>query len=124
LQVRTRVSERILQTPLLTDGCLSWLIEAVERVEIKSETSLELFDTLEMLVAEDATATARSRLASNAELQHLELVLCQALLSCPRPVSEAELVDLTTGVLCGCLSVAGPGGEEQWNTASPERTCF
>ena len=104
MQVRTSVSEMILQTPLLADGCLPWLIEAVERVEVKSETTFELFNILEKLVAE-TSATARSRPTSNAELGHLARIVCQTLSACPRPTSESELADLTTGVLCGCLKL-------------------
>ncbi|KAL7573772.1 hypothetical protein ACA910_007801 [Epithemia clementina (nom. ined.)] len=104
MQVRTAMSTMIIQTPLLADGCLPWLIEAVERVEVKSETTFELFHILEKLVAE-TSATARSRPTSNAELGHLALIVCQTLSACPRPSSESELVDLTTGVLCGCLKL-------------------
>ena len=101
-EVRTSVSEMLLQTPVLADICLSWLIEAVQDVKPQSETTLELFATLEKLVA-DAGATARSQSASDEDLRHLALVVCNKISLCPRPTSEADLVDNSTGVLCGCL---------------------
>ena len=104
MQVRSAVSTMILQTPVLADGCLPWLIEAVERVEVKSETTFELFNILEKLVA-DTGATARSRPTSTAELGHLARIVCQTLSTCPRPSTESDLLDLTTGVLCGCLKL-------------------
>jgi len=103
-QVRSAASGLILQTPLLADGCLSWLLEAIEKIDITSEATLELFNTLQKLIS-DSEATARSRPPSEDELRRLAFIACKKISECPRPVSEADLVDMTTEVLCGCLKL-------------------
>ena len=52
MNVRSSVHDLILQTPLLADEALPWLVNAVNDINFESENASELFDTLERLVAD------------------------------------------------------------------------
>jgi len=104
LQVRTTARDLVLRTPQLASNALGWLVDAVDSIDPKSETSLELFSTIESLVTEGSAITSLRR-PTVEELKHLADVTCQKIAACPRPTSESELADLCSGVLCGCLSL-------------------
>jgi len=102
MHVRKSAHHLILQTPILADSALPWLIKAIDKIDIASESTGEYFDVLEKLVA-DTNSTARSGNASDKELLELGTMVCKKLASCPRPASESDTIDFSTGVLCGCL---------------------
>jgi ubiquitin carboxyl-terminal hydrolase 9/24 len=104
LQVRTATRDLVLTTPQLANEALSWLVEAVKSVDVRSESSLELFQTIESLIVE-GTTTARTRRPTVEELQALAKSTCQKISVCPRPSSESDVLDLSSGVICGCLSI-------------------
>ena len=103
-KIRKNTHDLILQTPVLADHALPWLIRAIDGIEVSSESTGEYFDVLKRLVADDK-ATARSRDASESELRDLGTTVCKKVASCPRPTNENSLLDSTTGVLCGCLAL-------------------
>ena len=103
-QVRTTARDLILKTPQLASNALAWLIDAVDLIDTKSECSSELFSTIETLVL-GGTTESFPRKATGQELIHLADVTCRKIAACPRPTSESDLLDLSSGVLCGCLSL-------------------
>lgn len=103
-KIRKSTHDLILQTPLLADHALPWLIRAIERIEVSSDCTSDFFDVLQMLVG-DGNSTARSRAASESELRDLGITVCKKVASCPRPTNENTLLDAPTSVLCGCLSL-------------------
>jgi ubiquitin carboxyl-terminal hydrolase 9/24 len=104
LVVRRSAHDLILQTSVLADSALPWLVKSMEKIDVSSESTAEYFDVLEHLVA-DGRSTARSGAASEVELESLGLMVCKKLASCSRPTSESETYDFPTGVLCGCLKL-------------------
>lgn len=103
-KIRKSTHDLILQTPLLADHALPWLIRAIDRIDVSSDSTSEYFDVLQKLVA-DEKATAKSRSASESELRDLGTTVCKKLASCPRPTNESMHLDSSTGVLCGCLTL-------------------
>lgn len=104
MHVRRSAHDLILQTPALADQALPWLIKAIDKIDVASESTTEYFDVLEKLVSDDH-ATARSGEVSESELRELGTMVCKKLASCPRPASESDAIDHSTGVLCGCLKI-------------------
>ena len=104
LQVRAVARDLILTTPILASNALVWLIDAIDSIDPKSESSSELFSTIESLVT-GRQETGFERNAMNADLQRLVDVTCRKVAACPRPTSESDVVELSSGVLCGCLSL-------------------
>ena len=104
LKVRKNTHELITTTPVLADHALPWLIAAVDGIHVSSESTLEFFDVLQRLVADDKS-TARSKNASSSELTDLATAVSRKLSSCPRVTTETVTVDFPTGVLCGCLAL-------------------
>lgn len=107
-KIRKTTQELILQTPLLADASLPWLIHALDKIDVSSDCTSEYFDVLQRLVMDDKAAaqpTARSRKASESELRELGVTVCKKVASCPRPTNENSLLDAPTGVLCGCLTL-------------------
>jgi ubiquitin carboxyl-terminal hydrolase 9/24 len=102
--VRKGAHDLILQTATLADRALPWLINTIEKVDVSSESTTQYFDVLEKLVS-DERSTARSKNASDNELRDLATIICKKLVSCPRPGDEIDLNDISTGVLCGCLTI-------------------
>ena len=103
-KIRKTTNELILTTPALADHALPWLTAAVSKIEVSSDSTFEFFDVLQRLVA-DESSTSRSKTTSLTELKKLAFEVCAKLASCPRPTSEAAIVDPCTGVLCGCLAL-------------------
>lgn len=103
-KVRKNTHDLILMTGVLADHALPWLIKALDKIQVTSESTSEYFDVLQKLVA-DERSTARSKNTSNSELRDLATVVCRKLISCPRPSNETAIVDFSTGVLCGCLAL-------------------
>jgi Ubiquitin carboxyl-terminal hydrolase len=103
-KIRKTTHELILQTPLLANNALPWLIRAIDKIEVSSDCTVEYFDVLQRLVGSDKP-TARSRSATDVELRELGTTVCKKVASCPRPTSENALMDNSTGVLCGCLAL-------------------
>lgn len=103
-KIRKNTHDLILQTPLLADHSLPWLIRAIDRIDVSSDSTEEYFDVLQHLVADDKS-TARTRNASGSELRDLGTTVCKKIASCPRPTNENSLMDGSTGVLCGCLAL-------------------
>mmetsp|Transcript_43869 Transcript_43869/g.105841 ORF Transcript_43869/g.105841 Transcript_43869/m.105841 type:complete len:3072 (+) Transcript_43869:108-9323(+) len=97
-KVRKNAHDLILSTPILSEHAMPWLIQAIDRVDVSSEVTAEFFDVLQKLVSvADSSRPGESSAMATA--------VCKKLASCPRPSAEASLVDLTTGVLCGCLTL-------------------
>jgi ubiquitin carboxyl-terminal hydrolase 9/24 len=91
-------------TPALAECALSWLKNAIDTIQVTSECTAEYFDLLQRLVSDGRSG--RSNDVSKAELASLATAVCQKLASCPRPSSETlAVVDFSTGVLCGCLTL-------------------
>jgi len=122
-KVRKSIHDIILQTPQLADHVLPWLIRAIDRIEITSDATYECFDVLNILVSGDK-ATARSRNASDNELQYLATTVCKKVASCPRPTNENAVMDSSTGVLCGCLQLLQALIESRGGTVIQEGTNF
>eukprot|EP00980_Cylindrotheca_fusiformis_P010327 scaffold2299_cov131-Cylindrotheca_fusiformis.AAC.14 len=97
-KVRKNAHDLILSTPILADSVLPWLIQAIDKIQVTSESTSEYFGVLQKLVAETARATPN-------QVSALATAVCKKLASCPRPSSETAAVDITTGVLCGCLTL-------------------
>jgi ubiquitin carboxyl-terminal hydrolase 9/24 len=104
-KVRKSAHDLILATPILADHALQWLIQAIDSIDVASDSTSEYFDVLQKLVAADRGATAQSRKASENELKELGTGVCRKLASCPRPTSETSIFDFSTGVLCCCLAL-------------------
>jgi ubiquitin carboxyl-terminal hydrolase 9/24 len=105
LNVRRSVHDLILQTPLLADSALPWLIKGIDKFEVDFDGSSEYFDVVEKLLATESTIS-QSRKATDIELHDLGNAICAKLAACPRPSSEADLPDYSsTAVLCGCLKI-------------------
>lgn len=104
IHVRKGAHDLILGTPALADNVLSWLINAIEGVDVNSESTSEYFDVLEKLVS-DKRSTSRSKNATDMELRGLANTVCKKLATCPRPGNETDLNDVSTGVLCGCMKI-------------------
>lgn len=98
MKVRKNAHDLILSTPILADNVLPWLIQAIDRIQVTSESTSEYFDVLQKLVAETARATP-------SDVSGLATAVCKKLASCPRPSTETAAVDFVTGVLCGCLTL-------------------
>jgi hypothetical protein len=103
-KVRKNTHDLIILTPILADQSLPWLIRAIDGILVTSDSTSEYFDVLQKLVA-DERSTARSKIASNTELNALATAVCKKLVSCPRPSNDTAMVDFATGVLCGCLAL-------------------
>lgn len=103
-KIRKNTHDLISTTPVLADHALPWLIAAVNDIQVSSDSTADFFDVLQRLVS-DERATARSKHASNHELNDLATAVCRKLASCPRLTSETALADFPTGVLCGCLAL-------------------
>ncbi|CAB9501188.1 Ubiquitin carboxyl-terminal hydrolase puf [Seminavis robusta] len=103
-KIRKSTHELILQTPILADNALPWLIRAIDKIDVSSDCTSEYFDVLQRLVGNDKP-NARTRSASDVELRDLGTTVCKKVASCPRPTSENSLLDNSTGVLCGCLAL-------------------
>ena len=103
-KIRKTTNELILTTPSLADQALPWLTAAVSKIEVSSDSTFEFFDVLQRLVANEGS-TSRSKTASSSEMKKLAFEVCAKLACCPRPATEATLVDPCTGVLCGCLAM-------------------
>ena len=104
LQVRTTTHDLIIQTPALADNTLPWLIHLIESIEVESESTTEYFDVLEKLVS-DGSVMSQSMNTSAIELRNLSNIVCKKLSMVPRPGSETDLNDVSTGVLSGCLKI-------------------
>ena len=106
LVVRRSAHDLILQTTVLADSALPWLVKSIDSIDLSSESTSEYFDVLEKLVGEgERRETARTRDVSVSELRELGTMVCKKLASCPRPMSESDTNDFSTGVLCGCLKL-------------------
>jgi Ubiquitin carboxyl-terminal hydrolase len=103
-KIRKTANELVLSTPALADVALPWLTAAVANIDVSSDSTFEFFDVLRSLVT-DGNLTARSATASVSDFNKLASAVCAKLASCPRPTSEAALLDPSTGVLCGCLTM-------------------
>jgi hypothetical protein len=103
-KVRKSTHDLILMTPILADHSLPWLIRAIDTIQVTSDSTSEYFDVLQKLVA-DERSTARSRNTSSKELSALATAVCKKISSCPRPTNETAMIDFSTGVLCGCLTL-------------------
>ena len=104
LQVRTTTHDLILQTPALVDNALPWLIHSIESVDVDSESTSEYFDVLEKLIS-DSNVMPHSKNTTTTELRNLANIVCKKLAMVPRPGSETDLNDVSTGVLSGCLKI-------------------
>ena len=108
-KVRKNTHDLILTTPFLADHVLPWLIQAIDHIQVTSDSTAEYFDVLQKLVADERVAdersTARSKNASHNELSALGTAVCKKIASCPRPTNETSMIDFSTGVLCGCLAL-------------------
>jgi ubiquitin carboxyl-terminal hydrolase 9/24 len=97
-KVRVDTQNLVLATPLLADYALPWLKNAIDPIDVTSESTGEYFFLLIKLVTE-------SQNVSHRELNVLATTVCAKLAACPRPSSETLVVDFSTGVLCGCLGL-------------------
>ena len=105
-KVRKNTHELIISTPILADHALPWLTSAIDTIQVTSDSTTEYFDVLQKLVkTADERSTARSRTVSESELSALATAVCKKLSSCPRPTNETAMIDFSTGVLCGCLTL-------------------
>jgi ubiquitin carboxyl-terminal hydrolase 9/24 len=104
LKVRKNTRDAVLSTPILSTYALSWLRNAFDSIDVTSDSTAEYFELLESLVSgehPDRIATV-----SKSEMAALATAVCKKLASCPRPASDAlAVIDFSTGVLCGCLSL-------------------
>jgi ubiquitin carboxyl-terminal hydrolase 9/24 len=98
IKVRKDTHDLILSTPILAEHALPWLIEAINLIQVTSDSTSEYFDVLQKLVAETSPATPY-------QVADLATAVCKKLSSCPRPSNEMAMVDFATGVLCGCLTL-------------------
>ncbi len=103
-KVRKNTHDLISTTPALADHVLPWLIAAIDKIQLSSESTAEFFDVLQNLVSAEPT-TARAKSASINDLKDLATKVCRKLASCPRFTNEAAPMDTPTGVLCGCLAL-------------------
>lgn len=95
-RVRIDTQKLVLVTPLLASYALSWLKNAIDSIDVTSESTGEYFFLLKKLVTESQNVSQR-------ELTALATAVCTKLAACPRPSSDA--IDASTGVLCGCLGL-------------------
>ena len=102
-KVRRNTHDLILSFPVLARYAFPWLIASLDAVDVRSDASSEYFDVLKKLVGTDDEKSA-SKVNSD-QLRSLGTAVCRKLLSCPRPTSDSSLVDVSTGVLCGCLKL-------------------
>jgi Ubiquitin carboxyl-terminal hydrolase len=104
-KVRKNTHDLVLSNPILSAHALSWLKNAIDSVDVTSDCTAEFFDLLEKLVAKGPLGITGVP-TSELEMASLGLAVCRKLASCPRPASEtAAVIDFSTGVLCGCLSL-------------------
>ncbi len=97
-KVRIDTQKLVLATPLLASYALPWLKNAIDSIDVTSESTGEYFYLLKKLVTESQNVSQR-------ELNTLATAVCAKLAACPRPSSETLMVDFSTGVLCGCLGL-------------------
>eukprot|EP00934_Nitzschia_sp_Nitz4_P006718 Nitzschia sp. Nitz4//scaffold30_size153850//93671//103110//NITZ4_002785-RA/size153850-augustus-gene-0.62-mRNA-1//1//CDS//3329547285//6708//frame0 len=101
-KVRKSTHDLILCTPLLADNALPWLIRALEEIKESSESTADYFDIVKRLLIND---THQFRKASTSELSELATAVCKTLASCSRPTTETAVLDSSSGVLRGCLTL-------------------
>ena len=102
-RVRKTVHDLILEIPALADQ-KKWLVSAIDKIDVTSECTAEYFAVLQKLVSDEGS-TAQSRTTSFEELSALGTAVCKKISSCPRPTGDTPSIDLSTGVLCGCLAL-------------------
>jgi ubiquitin carboxyl-terminal hydrolase 9/24 len=101
-KIRRDAHDLILKIPSLATHALPWLTGALGDIDVTSDATSEYFDVLRHLVERQ---DEYGKKASGKDLQELGTAVCQKLLSCPRPTNDSALIDFSTGVLCGCLSL-------------------
>lgn len=101
-KIRRDAHDLILKNPTLAKHALPWLTRAMGNIEVTSDATGEYFDVLRHLVERQDESEKKT---SSANLQALGTAVCRKLLSCPRPTNDSALVDFSTGVLCGCLTL-------------------
>lgn len=104
MQIRKTAHDLVLQVPLVADFAFRWLMNAIDAIDTSLESTNEFFDVLEKLV-DDGASTARSQSVSEHDMKKLAMTVCRKLVTCPRPTSEADAAEVSTGVLCGCLNL-------------------
>jgi hypothetical protein len=103
-KVRKNSHDLVLSTPVLSAYALSWLKNAIDAIDVTSDCTAEYFDLLEKLVSQ--CSSGENLFSSTLEMSSLCAAVCKKLASCPRPASETvAVIDFSTGVLCGCLSL-------------------
>lgn len=101
-KIRMNTHDLVLSIPLLAKHALPWLINALESVDVASDATSEYFDVLKKLVSDDETNRSAIK-ASDNELKALGIAVSKKISSCPRPTNGSAIIDVPTGVLCGCL---------------------
>lgn len=106
LHVRRSARDLVLQNLVLLDSALPWLVKAVEGIDTTLDSTAEFFDALEKVIENDSSQmSSQARSISDNGLKDLGLSVCRKLVLYPRPTSETDALDLSTGVLCGCLKL-------------------
>eukprot|EP00567_Pseudictyota_dubia_P007508 CAMPEP_0197442408 /NCGR_PEP_ID=MMETSP1175-20131217/8425_1 /TAXON_ID=1003142 /ORGANISM="Triceratium dubium, Strain CCMP147" /LENGTH=3192 /DNA_ID=CAMNT_0042972873 /DNA_START=42 /DNA_END=9620 /DNA_ORIENTATION=- len=106
-KIRKGMEDLILMIPQFAQCALPWLIKAMDKVEVGSDSTDEFFSVLRKLVdghhgQVDGRGVAVS-IPSESQLRDLGTAVCGKLASHPRPTSDNIMIDFSTGVLCGCL---------------------
>ena len=117
-RIRRWTEELLLSIPSLSKRALPWLIEALERIDCKSESTEEFFSVMQVLVQgqqnkEDGAAYR----PNSSQLQELSTAVCRKIASHPRRQQvDSAVADVSTEVLSGCFKllralVESGGGE-------------
>lgn len=103
LRIRKTTEDFILETPLLSQFALPWIIEALDHLPIAASTTKEFFAVSIRLVAQLQGTRSPT---SSSHLQLLSDSVCKKLAFFYENIDQANNNgSLTTGVLCGCLQL-------------------
>ena len=102
-KIRKKTEDMILETPLLSSSALPFLVRAMNDLNPLNDCSNEFFSAMMKLVS-SAKSQPRNELIDR-QMEALGTATCNKLASYPRPTSDNEHIDYSTGVLCGCLNV-------------------
>jgi len=98
LRIRKNAAGFILETPSLLPHVLTWMIQALEILDMSSESCSELFSVLIQVVETRNEIMPRSGI-----VERLCFVVCAKLALYPRRSVDDFSLEYSTEVLCGCL---------------------
>ena len=104
-RIRRTTEEFILKIPSLLPFALPWLIEALNNIDVTSDSCSEFFSVLICLVKSSKGELETKFSPLNMHLESLATSVCLKLASHPRPSNDATAIGCSTCVLCGCLKL-------------------